>query len=149
MRQAIQFELDLQLDDCQLFIEGGNKVYYGDFEELKRRFFDLIYIEHLNFYLFAFKWKIYRKVIDENDPYPYINLSCSSSLNRLLRYSKSNKKLIFLKDSNNLGVANLDKEIVEILVKIPAEKYEATQDFILFEKRKIVSPWLLQIVLII
>ena len=81
------------------------------------QFCGIIYISHLNCYLLVFEARIYRKDINENPAYVFMDLNCGSRIGAL-KYLALNKRLIFPKDGKNLAVLNLDTKQVEIEIEV-------------------------------
>ena len=88
---------------------------------------DLIYVQDLSCYLMSVGNKLYRKDIDKQPPYPFIeNLRCGMMLGACLRYSH-NKKLIISKDGRHISVVDLYSKEVEIEIKNKNHGIELSQ----------------------
>ena len=89
---------------------------------------DLIYVKDINCYLMSVGNKLYRKDINKQPAYVFIeNLCCGMMVGACLRYSKLNKKLIISKDGRHISVVNLYSREVEIAIKNENHGIELSQ----------------------
>ena len=95
-------------------IEKLNVVYSAIFSEVPRALRDIIYIEHLNCYLLNYNFKLYRKEINQDPPFIFMDLDCGYRPGKCLLYSKLNKKLIVAREGQDIAVVDLHKKMVEM-----------------------------------
>ena len=98
-------------------IEKSAQIHFEHVSEDTNLLRQIIYIDHLDCYLLSYKGKIYRKDIDNNPLYAYIDVNSCNRLAASFKYSKVNERLIIVKDKGKIGVVNLDKKQVEIEVR--------------------------------
>ena len=92
----------------------------------------ILYIPPLNCYLIGTYKKIYRKDIDDEPPYAFMDITSGRRAGACFRYSLHHKRLIINKDFNNISVINLESKVVEIEIEKSFGKQIA--DFRLFGK---------------
>ena len=114
-------------------IEENLEVYPARFPEDKIWFVDLIYIDHLDCYLLNYENKIYRKDIDGEEPYLYLDLDCGYKNGKSYSYSKIHPKLIVINNLYDITVANLERKQVQILIQTG---HDSIEDFQIFGKRE-------------
>ena len=112
-------------------VEVDNEVYSEYFSEDQARLDDIVYIHHLDCYLLKLYGKVYRKDVDENPPYLYMDLNYGCNYGRCFRYSKVNRRLVVFKNELTLSVVNLERKQAEIEVNLGKE-YGGIHDFIVF-----------------
>ena len=99
-------------------IEDDQEVYLAYLPQHERAYLrDVIYIKHLNCYLLSINQKLYRKDIDGNEPYIYMELTLGFRIGSFFKYSNLNQRLIIHKDNTNLSVVNLESKEIEIEVE--------------------------------
>ena len=118
-------------------IENCKDIYKNTVPIRNHRLIDIVYIDHRNCYLLNFQNnKIYRKDIDEHDPYPFMDVSSISRVGCSFRYSKLNKKLILVSNRlKRVSVLNLERRKVEYEV-LKGNKEQNIFDFKLFGVRQ-------------
>ena len=99
-----------------LVVENSSAVYYGSIPHRYESFKDIIYVEHLDCYLMDHYKKLWRKGIDGNPPYVYIDMSYSHTSSATFFYSALNQRLIIKKDQNVISAINLETKEAEIEV---------------------------------
>ena len=104
---------------------GGLKVinqtdptYSAGFPEDKGNLWDMVYIRHLNCYLYVQEDnQIHRKDIDEDPPCLFMGLDCGSQPGKFFKYSKLNRRLIVRRRDKRTAVVNLERKMVEIAIR--------------------------------
>ena len=104
-------------------IEENSEVYSGRLPIKDRSLRDVIYIPTENCYLLNHNDQLFRKDIDENPPYLYMNLSCSARFGASFKYSTTQKRLIIIEDWKKISSVNLLTKKVEITVAGSVEGY--------------------------
>ena len=104
--------------------------------QVKKRLLDMIYVEDLNCYFLSYGKKLYRKDIDDNPPYVYMEVHCGLRAGACFQYSKLNKRLIVNKAKKSIAVINL--ETCEVEIEIESEKTVGDEIFVfrLFEEKE-------------
>ena len=124
-----------------LVIDERTQIFLDKLPPGPKRLSDLVYANHLDSYLLDFDGKIYRKDIDENPPYLFIDLDCGQGYGRNFKYSQLNKRLIVLGAGDRIVVVNLETKQVEIEIKPdPDDPY--TNDLILFGRKEDKLVWI-------
>ena len=96
-------------------IEDDTEVYCGVLPKYENFICGIIYLpEPFNYYLIASKERIFRKHIDNNRAYPFMNVNCGRRAGACFRYSNLNQRLIINKDQKNIIVANPVTKEIEI-----------------------------------
>ena len=98
-------------------IEDNSLIYKGKLPGQYTKLVEAIYIEPLNTYLLYHNKQIFRKDINQNPPYPFINIKCGVRFGACFKYSKIQNQLIINKDYTNLAAVNLQAKAVEIEVE--------------------------------
>ena len=113
-------------------VENGVLRYSAIFPQNEGQVTEISYISHLDCYLLNYDRKLYRKDIDENPPYLYIQregepvLAWSS-----FGYSNLHKRLLMVTESRKtLSVVDLDRRRVEM--EVSRSQVDKIQDFKLF-----------------
>ena len=75
---------------------------------------DIIYANHLNCYLLHLSGKTYRKDIDQEPPYLFMDFDCGWRLGGCLKYSKRNQRLIVSKEGDLISVISLERKRTEL-----------------------------------
>ena len=91
-------------------VDKNREIFSGRLPSYPTRLSDLVYIDHLDCYLLNSGWKLYRKDIDENPHYAFMNISCGGGLGVNLIYSNLNKRLIIPRYSKGIAVVNLERK---------------------------------------
>ena len=112
-----------------IIIEKDEVVYQGLLPNPKALVKDTIYIPPLNCYLIEHNGKVYRKNLDEKDPYIYLDWNCGKTHNCSFLYSNKNKRLILLKNSSSIVVLNLSTKEAEIEIRLS----KASEDIVGFK----------------
>ena len=121
-------------------VENGKLVYsrklFGDKSPIR----DVIYVPCANCYLLDFNSQLYRKDIDEEYPYLYIDFRCGYRQGAYFRYSKRHQRVIVNKDCKNISVINVEKNKLEIEIDNKIQG-DYVNDFRLFgsEEDRVVS----------
>ena len=80
-------------------------------------FQEIVYISDLNCYLMNLEYKLFRKDIDDQDPYLFMDIECCGNEECAFRYSEVSKRLYVISDRDSLMVVNLQRKQVEINLK--------------------------------
>ena len=112
-------------------IEDNQVVYCDAFSEYYAPLKDVVYVEHLNCYLLDFNSAIYRKDIDDQPPYFYMDVKGSKREGASLKYSRISQRLIVNNDDRNISVVNLEQKFVEMEVEVSSNN-NPIQDFRIF-----------------
>ena len=100
--------------------------------------FGMIYVKPLNAYLIQLKNKIYRKDIDTNDPYVFLDVRCGVKANAI-RYSDIHNRLIINKEETSVAVINLETKDIEFQVEKDKGNMIRGLKFVGQEQNKLVS----------
>ena len=122
-------------------MENSREIYLGNLPFGPKWLSDLVYINHLNFYLLEYGGKIYRKDIDKNPRFVFMDLNCRAGEGKNLKYSKLNKRLIVPKDGKNIAVVNLERRQIEVEMK-SGPHYPSIEDFIIFGRKEDKIAWI-------
>ena len=98
-------------------IQQNTEVYSEELIEDYQHIRDLVYIDHLDCYIMECNGPLYRKDIDENPPYLWMDISCGWGIGCSMRYSKINKRLIANKKVYKVCCINLENQEVEFELK--------------------------------
>ena len=98
-------------------IEEGTEVYSGKLPVEGGYLLDTIYIPNENCYLLRHNNQLFRKDIDENPAYLFMDVICGARAGACFKYSIVQKRLIINKDMRNISVVNLQTKTVEIEVE--------------------------------
>ena len=118
--------------------ENNVRIYSERFSSQNKSLNSIIYIEHLNCYLLHHENQIFRKDINNQQPFLFIDVTFSFRPGGCFRYSKVNRKLIIVKDRKNVAVINFERRRVDFEIKSNNDSF--IQDLRLFGKgeRKVV-----------
>ena len=127
---------------------GGLKVinqtdptYSAGFPEDKGNLWDMVYIRHLNCYLYVQEDnQIHRKDIDEDPPCLFMGLDCGSQPGKFFKYSKLNRRLIVRRRDKGTAVVNLERKMVEIAIR-KRQGSETIEDFQVFRDKENQIAW--------
>ena len=108
-------------------IEKGSEVFVGDFERVVYGLSDIIYCKVLDCYLFSLGGKIYRKDINKEPYFMFMDEGCGTSIGASFRYSELHERLIIPKDSTKIAAINLETKEVEL--EILKEDGDEIMDF--------------------
>ena len=95
-------------------VEDNKLIFSGEFRLRRGSLQDMVYVSHLNAYFMDHNRKLYRKDIDGNPPYLYMDLVCGFREGACFRYSELNQRLIVCKDDTNISAVDLDQKSVDI-----------------------------------
>ena len=98
-------------------VENNETVYQ---EKLPVEFaflLDMIYIPAMDCYFLHYHHKLYRKDIDDQPPYMYMNIFCGVRFGACFRYSETHQRLIINKNEKIISAVNLEAKELEIEVK--------------------------------
>ena len=98
-------------------LENNMEVYSARLFYTQAYLRDMIYIEDLDCYLMSYNEKLFRKDIDDQPPYLYLDKICGYRAGACLRYSKMHRRLITCKDITNISAIDLKTKVVTIEVK--------------------------------
>ena len=122
-------------------MEQNQQIYSERFSGSQIYLYGLIYIDHLNCYLLCKGSKLYRKDIDGERPYFFMDLDCGENFGKTFRYSKLNRRLIVPKNGTKLAVVNLARKQVDILVKVNQD-HGFIKDFKIFGRKENKIAWI-------
>ena len=91
-------------------IEDGVEIYSARLPFEHASLNDLVYIEHLNFYLLHYNKKIYRKDIDDQAPYIFMDFECNRRSAVCFRYSAINKALLVKPRPKIISIVDLENK---------------------------------------
>ena len=94
--------------------ESGAKVYQGSFPLASAALLDALYIPDFKSYFLCYDSKIYRKDVDAEPPYLWMDLDIASTPGNCLVYSRKNKKLLVGYKGSSLSVLNLRTRRIEV-----------------------------------
>ena len=119
-------------------VSDNNQIYSKRFSRETRHFRQVLYINHLDCFLILLpNGKLYKKDIDQADPYPFLELNeLTSGYQYNLKYSTASKKLILLKDWVYIAVFNLERKKEEVCVSVQAHYGDPVIDFKIFGKEE-------------
>ena len=97
-------------------MENRCLVYQGELPGADNWVDDLVFVRHLDCYLMVSYNKIYRKDMDDEPPYEYLEQKVASRTGSCMLYSEINQRLIVHKRGNTVAVVNLEDKKEEIVV---------------------------------
>ena len=112
----------------------GAQIYSVEFPGEYRDLNDMIYFPPLDCYLLACYDKIYRKDIDGQHPYLYMELKCGTREGAHFRYSNIHQRLVIAKDCLKISV--LSPETKEVEIEVQKNLEGLIQDFRLFGEQE-------------
>ena len=93
---------------------------------------DIIYVKHLDCYFIAYNDQLFRKDINKENPYLFMEVKCGVRVGACFRNSDVNERLIIAKDAQSICAVDLERKelAVEVAKSLGGEIY----DFRLFGK---------------
>ena len=98
---------------------------------------DIIYVKPLNSYFLNNEEILFKKDIDENPPYPYMDIEFGFRLGSAFQFSEINNRLVINHLAKNLTVVDLELKRVELDIRC-SEGYKILDFKILGEKENMV-----------
>ena len=96
-------------------IENSSLIFCGQLPLKNARLDDMIYISTENCYLLAYNNKLYRKEIDSQPPFVFMDVRCGWRVGACFRFSNIHQRLIINKDRKNISAIYLqNKEIFKV-----------------------------------
>ena len=126
--------MTLTEEDGMVLVEDGEDIYTGKFPTEEVPPLDIIYIEHFECYLMNFDDKVYRKDINDQPPYVYMNIHCGTRVGACFRYSKLHQRLIVNKDYENITAVNLHCK--DFMIEVEKDVGEDIYDFRVFGEQE-------------
>ena len=133
LKNSKSFMIGTKNKGIKLF-ENNSLIYSGKLHLEHAYFGEIIYIESLNCYILNLDLKLYRKYVDDEPPYLYMNFTCGNREGAAFRHSKINQRLITIKDYNKIAAINLQRKDIEIVLKNTDQN--RIVDFRLFGKKE-------------
>ena len=98
-------------------VEDGTEVFSAKLPNNESTLRDIIYIKHHNCYILCIGEKLYRKDINSQDPFIFMDVNIGYQFGACFRYSQLNQRLFVHLDFNTLSVVNLEAKEIEIEVE--------------------------------
>ena len=98
-------------------IENHHLLYFGRLPSEKKWLSDMIYVPHTDCYLVYHNQLIFRKDINNQPLYPFLNCTAGWRVGACFRYSPVHRRVIFAKDLHNISTLNVERVRVEIQVR--------------------------------
>ena len=108
-------------------IENSSEIFNSEYKPQKTGIYDIVYCESINSYLFSLDKKIYRKDINENQHYLFLDIDCGSSFGASLRYSNIHKRLIIPMDGVTIAAVNINSK--QVVIEVPKPGGDQIVDF--------------------
>ena len=102
-----------------ILTEGGKVIYQGFLPYEDAMFMDVVYIPSLYCYLIDLGSRIYRKNVDDQPPYEYLDCCWRNKAGCSFLYSDQHDKLVFFEEEALLVVLDLDTK--EIIIEVDVE----------------------------
>ena len=112
-------------------IEDGKKISSITLQE---PLLDILYVPLLNCYFLAYGDKLFRKDINNEPPYLYLDIKCFCNTGACLRYSDQRNKLIISKTKENITV--VDPKTRKVEIDVPKTFGGTITDFRLFGEQE-------------
>ena len=122
-------------ENCKIrIIEEGLEIFVGDSDpdSVIKGLNDIIYCRNIDFYLIYQNNKIYKKDIDGNLPYLFLDLICGPKFGHRFIYSDIHERLIIAKDKITRSSINLETKEIEI--EIPKSEGDSIVHLELYRK---------------